>query len=242
MTKRIIIYTDGAAKGNPGPGGWGTIVSDGATVTELGGSEAHTTNNRMEMEGAIRGLTLVQNTALPVEVYTDSTYMIQGITKWIHGWRRKEWKTSQGSDVLNRELWERLDELAKGLAGGVRWAYVPGHAGIPGNERVDEIASESALGNPVDLYRGPADAYAVDVSPPPPEARPASSNKKKGRSSKSGSKAHSYLSLVGGVPQRHRTWAECEKRVRGVSGAKFKKATSERNEQEILRGWGARLD
>ncbi len=240
MEKRIIIYTDGAAKGNPGPGGWGTIVSDGETVTELGGATPRTTNNRMEMEGAIRGLERVQSSALPVSMYTDSTYVIQGITKWIHGWRRRGWKTSQDGDVLNRELWERLDELVRGVGSKISWTYVRGHTGHPGNERVDDIASESALGNHVDLYRGPAAGYAVDLTPPSAEATAAAS-KKKGRKAKSG-KAYSYLSVVGGVAQRHRTWAECEKRVRGVSGAKYKKAMSETDEASILSDWGARLD
>ncbi len=239
MAEGIIIYTDGAAKGNPGPGGWGTIVGNGTNVVELGGRERHTTNNRMEMEGAIRGLELVQSAPAPVAIYTDSTYLIQGITKWIHGWRRRDWKTSQGGKVLNRELWERLDTLVKGVAAKITWTYVPGHAGIPGNERVDEIASEHALDHHVDLYRGPARDYPVDLTPPKASSTPARSVRN-GSKSRSG-KAHSYLSLVDGVAQRHRSWAECEKRVRGVSGAKYKKALSERDEADILTGWGARL-
>lgn len=244
MARQIIIFTDGAAKGNPGPGGWGTIVCDGETVTELGGGAAHTTNNRMEMEGAIRGLELAQSSVLPVTIYTDSKYLIQGITSWIHGWRRRGWKTAQGSDVLNRELWERIDRLAKGVGQKVHWLYVPGHSGIPGNERVDEIASEHALGNHVDLYRGPLIGYGVDLTPPAaaPSAKSAGNGGRRTNDRKRSARAFSYLSLVGGVARRHGTWAECEKRVRGVSGAKFKKATSAADEAAILASWGADLD
>lgn len=235
----IIIFTDGAAKGNPGPGGWGTVVRDGDRVTELGGASSATTNNRMEMEAAIRGLGIVQSAAAPVTIYTDSTYLIQGITQWIHGWRRKGWKTAQGGDVLNRDLWEKLDSLVRGTGTRVAWTYVPGHAGVPGNERVDTIASELALGNHVDLYRGPAAQYPVDLSAASPSGGATTRGK---RSSKAnGGKAHSYLSLVDGVAERHRTWAECEKRVRGVSGARFKKAMSAADEAAILAGWGAVL-
>jgi len=237
VSKPIIVFTDGAAKGNPGPGGWGAVIDDGDAVTELGGADPATTNNRMEMTAALRALDRLQSANRPISIFTDSTYLIQGITKWIHGWRRRGWKTAQGGDVLNREIWEELDRLNRG-AGKVRWTYVPGHAGIAGNERVDTIASELTLGNPVELYRGPAAEYAVDLTPPAAGAAPPA--RKRSSKSKSG-KAHSYLSLVGGVAQRHRTWAECSARVRGVSGAKYKKAMSAEDESAILRGWGATL-
>lgn len=242
MAERIIIFTDGAAKGNPGPGGWGAIVCDGDTVKELGGSSPRTTNNRMEMEAAIRALQKLGAANPPVTVFTDSTYLIHGITKWIHGWRRRDWKTASGGDVLNRDLWERLESLSRAVGSRVSWTYVPGHAGVPGNERVDTIASELALGHRVDLYDGPASAYPIDLAPPPAVASsraaaavPAAKRKRKG------GEAHSYLSLVGGVAERHRTWAECERRVHGISGARFKKAASAEDEKRILADWGAHL-
>lgn len=235
---RIIIFTDGAAKGNPGPGGWGTIVNDGSVVAELGGAAPRTTNNRMEMEAAIRGLERVQSANAPIAIYTDSTYLIQGITQWIHGWRRKGWKTAAGDDVLNRDLWERLAELVRGAGVPVTWIYVRGHTGVPGNERVDTIASELALGNPVDLFHGPAATYPIDLGPPP--AASGGSARSRPKSGNSG-KAHSYLSMVGGVAERHQTWSECERRVRGVSGARFKKAMSPSDEAKILAEWGAKL-
>src|SRR6185295_15060898 len=158
----IIVFTDGAAKGNPGPGGWGVvIVMPDGHVIELGDrAPGTTTNNRMELTGAIRGLAAIHDRPGRVEVYTDSTYLIKGIREWIWAWRRRGWKTAAGADVLNRDLWEELDELvaARGK-GAIAWHYVPGHAGIPGNERVDEIADGFAQGGEVALYRGPLSDY-----------------------------------------------------------------------------------
>ena len=138
----IVVFTDGAAKGNPGPGGWGVVVvTPDGQVTELGGRVDHSTNNRMELTGAINGLAECQAVPGPVAVYTDSTYVIQGIRQWIWGWRSRGWRTATGTEVLNRDLWERLSTLvdARGK-GGIAWHYVRGHIGTPGNERVDEIA------------------------------------------------------------------------------------------------------
>ena len=234
----ITVFSDGAAKGNPGPGGWGVvaITPDGA-VTELGGSEAHTTNNRMELTAAIEGLAHVRRLDGPVAVYTDSTYVIKGIREWIHAWRRRGWKTIEGSDVLNRDLLERLDQLVNERGkGGVTWHYVRGHDGVCGNERVDEIADTLARGQPVELYRGSLLLYGRPVLDVPEDttvpARRASS------AAKSTAKAHSYLSVVDGQLVRHATWADCERRVKGRSGARFKKALSAADERAILKEWG----
>ena len=105
----IVVFTDGAAKGNPGPGGWGVVVvTPGGHVTELGGGRSPTTNNQMELTGAIQALVSLQGTPGAVAIYTDSTYVIKGIREWIWAWRRRGWKTAEGADVLNRELWEQL--------------------------------------------------------------------------------------------------------------------------------------
>jgi len=236
----IILFTDGAAKGNPGPGGWGVIVlTPDQHVTELGGGSPHTTNNRMELSGAIAALQYVVNQARPVAIYTDSTYVIQGITQWVWGWRRRDWKTSQGGDVLNRDLWEQLSSLTGARARGeLDWRWVRGHVGTPGNERADEISVAFALKEPPDLYDGPLDGYALPILELPDDtALP-----KRTAGSLSGKKskvaAHSYLSVVDGVPMRHGTWTECEGRVKGQSGARFKKAASAADESVILRGWG----
>jgi ribonuclease HI len=232
----IVVFTDGAAKGNPGPGGWGVVVvTPDGEVTELGGRAAHTTNNRMELTGAINGLGAVSDIPGPVSVYTDSTYVIQGIREWIWGWRKRGWRTATGTEVLNRDLWEQLAALtdARGK-GGIDWHYVRGHVGTPGNERVDAIADGLAQQRPVTLYSGPLIAYEVAILDLPSDTTvPA----RKAGSGSSGGKAHSYLSVVDGQAIRHATWADCERRVKGRSGARFKKAMSAADEIAILRGW-----
>ena len=238
----IIVFTDGAAKGNPGPGGWGAIVVvPDQRVTELGGGSPHTTNNKMELSGAIAALRHVEDQPGPVAIYTDSTYVIQGITQWVWGWRRRGWKTAQGGDVLNRDLWEELSGLTGTRAQGeLDWRWVRGHAGTPGNERVDEIAVSFSLQQPTGLYDGPFHGYALPILQLPDDTalpkRPAGSPS----GSRSRAAAHSYLSVVDGVLMRHTTWAECEGRVKGRPGARFKKATSAVDESAILRSWGIR--
>jgi ribonuclease HI len=234
----ITIFSDGAAKGNPGPGGWGVVViTPDGHVTELGGREAHTTNNRMELTAAIEALGHVRRLDRPVAMYTDSTYVIKGIREWIWAWRRRGWKTAEGNDVLNRDLWERLGRLVDARGeGGVTWHYVRGHHGICGNERVDEIADRLARGLPVELYKGPLLRYGrpiLDV-PDDTDVPPRSPSPRRGAAAK----PHSYLSVVDGRPMRHATWAECEQRVRGRSNARFKKAMTPADEQTILRDWG----
>lgn len=160
-TRQIkCFYTDGACIGNPGPGGWGTIVyfTDGS-VYEMGGAEAQTTNNRMEMQAGIQALKLLRASGQtePVTLYTDSEYLKNGITKWVKGWKKKGWKTAQGKVVLNQDLWEILDELNSLL---VDWQYVRGHSGNEGNERCDAIARAFAIGKPLALEQG----FAVDSS------------------------------------------------------------------------------
>src|SRR5262245_15129287 len=162
MTQPIVVFTDGAAKGNPGPGAWGAIiVTPDGDVTELGGRAAgRTTNNQMELTGAIMALAQLRDVPGALAIYTDSTYAIQGIRGWIFGWRKRGWKTAAGGDVLNRNLWEQLDELVRARGKwGIEWHYVRGHAGIPGNERVDEIADGLAQGREIALYRGPLVGY-----------------------------------------------------------------------------------
>jgi ribonuclease HI len=145
------IYTDGACLGNPGPGGWAVVVNftDGS-VYEMGGSEAETTNNRMELQGAIAGLRLVVSLGQTeaVHVFTDSEYVRKGITQWIQGWKNKGWKTSQGKPVQNQDLWESLDQLNSKM---VVWQYVPAHTGDRDNERCDTIAKAFASGRSPNL-------------------------------------------------------------------------------------------
>jgi ribonuclease HI len=239
MSKAIMAFTDGAAKGNPGPGGWGAIIVTAGRVRELGGGVRHTTNNRMELTGPIAVLTSLMDTPGEVAIYTDSSYVIRGIRDWIWNWQRSGWKTREGKDVLNRELWEQLSRLVQTRKGSVDWRYVPGHSGIPGNERVDEIATMYALGEEPGLYDGPLADYPVKVFDIPEDTRvPESSSPRSGGGKNA--KAYSYLSVVDGIAIRHATWAECEQRVKGRP-ARHKKAMSAEHEAEILKEWGVRL-
>jgi len=139
--KHIEIYTDGACKGNPGPGGWGALLRKGGTEKELSGGEADTTNNRMEMTAAIRALEAL-NRPCDAALYTDSKYVIDGITRWIHGWKKKGWKNAAKKPVANADLWQELDGLVQ--RHNVEWHWVKGHSGHPENERVDRLASDAA--------------------------------------------------------------------------------------------------
>jgi ribonuclease HI len=134
---KVVIYTDGACSGNPGPGGWGAILQFGPHMKELNGGEAETTNNRMELLAAITALETLKR-PMPVELWTDSAYVKDGITKWIHGWKRKGWRTADNKDVKNADLWQRLDEATKRHE--IDWHWLKGHAGHPMNERADELA------------------------------------------------------------------------------------------------------
>ena len=137
----VQIFTDGACKGNPGPGGWGALLRKGSTEKELSGAEANTTNNRMEMTAAIEGLSAL-NRACKVDLYTDSKYVIDGITKWIHGWQKKGWVNAAKKPVMNADLWREMLEAIKPHR--IEWHWVRGHSGHVENERVDRLASAAA--------------------------------------------------------------------------------------------------
>jgi ribonuclease HI len=134
----ITIYTDGACKGNPGPGGWGAWMQYGEHQKELWGGEKLTTNNRMELTAVIQAL-LALKRRCKVVIYTDSEYVRNGITSWIHGWKKRGWKTADNKPVKNAELWQELE--AQSLKHDVDWRWVKGHAGDPGNERADMLAN-----------------------------------------------------------------------------------------------------
>ena len=138
MGEVVRIYTDGACKGNPGPGGWGALLRSGGHERELFGGDPATTNNRMELTAVIRALAALKQ-ASKVEVYTDSEYVMKGITEWLAAWKRRGWKTADRKPVKNVDLWRELDELAGRHE--VRWHWVRGHAGHPENERADALAN-----------------------------------------------------------------------------------------------------
>lgn len=198
-------------------------VTPEGVVQELGGRKDHTTNNRMEMMAAIEGL----RTFLPqgvTEVRTDSSYLINGATKWLHGWKRNGWQTSAKKSVENQDLWLEISALLE--RGKASFVYVPGHQGVPGNERADAIARESAAGERVRLYHGPLSSYEVDILRP----LGATSKKKNG-------KVYSYVSLVDGAIEKHTSWKACEARVRGAKGARFRKTHSPEDEASVIKEW-----
>lgn len=134
----VIIYTDGACRGNPGPGGWGAILSYGDSEKEIFGAEPDTTNNRMELTAAITALNALSR-ACSVELYTDSQYVRQGVLEWMANWKKRGWKTAAKKPVKNQDLWQALDSAM--LRHDINWHWVKGHAGVPGNERADELAN-----------------------------------------------------------------------------------------------------
>lgn len=232
---RFLVFTDGACSGNPGPGGWGSIIYDTTeeSVVELGGFEDQTTNNKMEITALGKVLKALQSHPGTMRIHTDSKYVIQGITSWVHGWKKKGWKKADGGDVANIKFWQRLDELMTARKDEVEFVYVPGHSGVPGNERCDEIAVAYSKHDYVDLFAGKYSDYPVDLLaaiPVPEEAGPDDSGITK--------KKPIYLSLLDGKVEQHLTWSECEARVKGRSGAKFKKCESGHQLKETLKLWG----
>lgn len=139
--KHVEIFTDGACKGNPGPGGWGVLLRLGKHEKELAGSEAETTNNRMELTAAIRGLDALTERCR-VDLYSDSKYVLDGITKWVEGWQKRGWKNASKKPVRNADLWHQLIDAADRHE--VSWHWVRGHSGHPENDRVDRLASDKA--------------------------------------------------------------------------------------------------
>ncbi len=269
----VIIFTDGSARGNPGNGGWGAVCvypksSGELRVDELGGASAYTTNNQMELTAAIEGLKNFNNfyndnklnTTNDAEsvfytIYTDSAYVINGITKWVYGWQQNGWITSTKQEVSNRDLWEALLEQISNKE--VDWKYVGGHIGIAGNERCDQIATEFAdtiLKGEADLaliqlYKGSLVGYPIKVlntetgelilDEDGGSKSGGSAEKKAKAKERSKIAAYSYVSMVNGKIETHKTWAECEKRVKGVKGTRFKKAISKNDEDEIKKDFSS---
>ncbi|MCB9072229.1 MAG: ribonuclease HI [Bdellovibrionaceae bacterium] len=232
---KIVIHTDGACSGNPGPGGWGAIIAyPEGIVHELGDGARPTTNNKMELTAAISALYFVRTRTEEVYLCTDSTYVIRGITQWIWGWLKRGWKNAEGDPVANSDEWKELFRLVQDRgAKNISWNYVRGHTGNPGNERCDEIAVSFSKNQYCSLYKGPLLKYEHNPYDIPEDTSLPPMKPKQEKAA-----AYSYISVVNGQVARHATWPECERRVKGVSGAKFKKTLSEENEVEILNSWG----
>lgn len=232
MNNKIIIYTDGSSRGNPGPGGYGAIVIEGTNIEEIGDGETRTTNNRMEISAALYAIKKTP-VGSKIRLFTDSGYLINGITKWIHGWLKNNWKTSDKKDVLNKDLWQKLFDVVEDRE--IEWFQVKGHAGIPGNNRADEIATGFGQGEKVILFKGDLRNYEINVSEPTKQEMSETSDRERRNT-----RAYSYISLVNGELVKHSTWSECEARVKGKEGAKFRKTISAEDELEIMRSWGVR--
>ena len=231
MQPKAKIFTDGSSRGNPGPGGWATIISFDDRVVELGGYEKLTTNNRMELFSVIRGLEYIRHYKKETEIFTDSSYVLKGAKTWLSGWKKNGWKTQNKKEVLNKDLWEKIDKLLDVVK--VSWSLVPGHSGIPANERCDEIATSFADKEETPLFTGSSSEYPVDLS------ISKSFGTGEERKTKNSGRAYSYISKVDGKIQIHKTWAECEERVKGKAGAKFRKTFSEENERLLKEEWSS---
>ncbi len=249
LESKITIFTDGSSRGNPGPGGFGAVIvyndcelgvpSDKLKVKEIGGREEHTTNNRMELMAAISALAVIPNSKFLIQVYCDSSYVINGITKWVFGWQKNGWKTATKKEVENRDLWEKLFELTNSkIYRSIEWKQVGGHVGVAGNERCDEIATRFADGEKPELYSGAFASYRIKNILDVKEDSWASGTKNSSKNH-SKAKAYSYISCVDGKVLLHKTWAECEARVKGVRGAKFKKSLNVNDEKSIVEAWSS---
>ncbi len=237
--EEIHIYIDGAARGNPGPAGWGAVLfSSEGKVIELGGASLHATNNQMELKAALEALKFCseKNPGAMIHMHTDSTYVLKGITGWVFAWEKNGWKTKTGEPVSNRDLWEALLPLvyAYGKTNTLVWEKVSGHAGDFGNEMADTIATSFADGENRLLYRGDKDQYEKLFSEGAAKKpkKPATS-----KSSKSSAKAYSYVSLVNGIIAVDKTWGDCERRVKGKKSTRYKKVFSSTEESALIKSW-----
>ncbi len=244
-SNKITIFTDGSSRGNPGPGGFAFVTAFPDTkgefhIEEGGGKEVATTNNRMEMRAVVQALkyfdgyySLEQFSKISFHIYLDSSYVLKGITQWVFGWEKNNWITSQKEKVMNEDLWRQLREVTTGKK--IEWHLLKGHSGIVGNERCDVIATAfaDAVRDPQSepqLFKGKVSEYPYDILKMESNGMPVSSSK--------GKKAYSYVSSIGGKVMIHKTWAECEARVKGEKRAKFKKALSERDEEHLIHTLG----
>ncbi len=234
--KTLTIYTDGASRGNPGPGGWAAVLMTDKEVVELAGRKDGATNNQMELEAAIQGLGYaVKNfKGYTVALHADSAYVLNGIASWLDGWVRKGWVTMAKKPVENKDQWVKLmmfrDELGKKL----ELIKVAGHSGHEFNDRCDELAVGYALGEKLKLFNGGLKDYKAQLVATPPKSAP---KKKSSSKDKNTGPAYSYVSFVNGKVYADKTWKECEARVKGTKGAKYKKVFSKAEETGLVQDY-----
>ncbi len=226
----LLIYTDGASRGNPGKAGWGCILMSDKRVVELAGASKNATNNQMELLAVQRALEYAREhfPKYNIIVHSDSAYVINGITSWIYGWQKNNWITSTKKPVENKSYWQELIKLKIFFKDRLEFVKVAGHSGHIYNERCDELAVNAALGKDLVLYDGKYNAYeetlaVLEVKTSTPK-----------KSSSSNKKAYAYVSFIDGVAHSDKTWEACEKRVKGRSGAKYKKVFSKEEETQVI--------
>lgn len=249
-SKNILIYTDGACSGNPGPGGYGSIITDFISVTELGQNFPQTTNNRMEMQAVLSALQFClahYESVTALQIFTDSVYVIRGSTQWLFGWKKRGWKTADNKDVTNQDLWQTMDQLLFQIQEKykikIKWSFIRGHKGIDGNERCDEIGVAFSKRTSIELFSGSIENYHFDIAVLPeeealPEMKSQTSQMKSAGSKSAEKKETWYLSLINNQVAKYTTWKDCEAAVKGRPGVKFKKVTSLTEESELLKAWG----
>lgn len=237
---KALFYCDGACSGNPGPGGWAAVAFDPNTqiVWQAYAHQPSTTNNRMELTATLRCLQWIESQKISSAViHSDSKYVLEGIQKWRHGWKKNNWTKSNQEEVLNKDLWIALDKQLEALNPvSLEWVYVPGHSGIEGNEYVDQLAVEASLTPGLNQENtSPADTFTnLEIfSTSQPVGNSSQKSKKK-----NSSKALGYLALIDGKVHDFKTWPECEAQVKGKPYVKYKKYASEKDKADILTGWG----
>ena len=228
---KIVVYTDGASKGNPGPGGYGAIIffPNGKTI-EIGGAEDNTTNNRMEMMAVLKSLELIEERTKEegIVIFSDSAYVVNGVSGWMFSWEKNGWKTKEGNIVLNQDIWKDLFGICFRLKNrGLKLEKVPGHSGVVLNERADFIAQSFADNTKISLFVGDQKQYESILKDVKVSTK--KSNDKR--------PAYSYVSLVSGVLKTYKDWKSCEEDVKGKNGAKFRKVYSKEEEGELLKEW-----
>ncbi len=240
MKKELIIYTDGASRGNPGPGGWGAVILVDGYAMEIAGSAKKATNNQMELQAVLEVLSDSATRAHngPIVVFSDSAYVVNGLNSWIWGWEKKDWITSTKTPVENKEIWVKLLALLKELGSKLTVAKVKGHGGELYNERCDELAVSAALGKKENHFKGSQkdyDKFLKDIGTT--KKSKSSKTKTTNRKALPSGPAYSYVSMVGGKIYADKTWAECEARVKGKKGAKYKKVFSKAEETALVQDY-----
>ena len=230
------MYTDGASRGNPGPGGWGAVILVDNFAMEIAGGVKKATNNQMELQAVISVLSDSGARAYKgaVTVFSDSAYVVNGSNYWIYGWEKKDWITSQKTPVENKKMWQDLLALLKEYGNRLTIAKIKGHGGELYNERCDELAVNAALGKKEKHFQGNQkeyDQFLIDIGTTLKKASP------KKKPSKPSGPAYSYVSLVNGKVYTDKTWTECEKRVKGTKGAKFQKVFSKGEETGLIQDY-----